>query len=73
MSVIVFEIKIDVNSNRNCRETIKIDVKIAELFISVDQILRTSNYCRKYWQTCQMICIFKCSMSQEKLDMVLKG
>jgi len=36
MSVIVIEIKIDVNSNRNCRETIKIDVKIAELFISVD-------------------------------------
>ena len=36
MSVIVFEIKIDVNSSRNCRETIKIDVKIAELFISVD-------------------------------------
>ena len=36
MSVIVIEIKIDVNSNRNCRETIKIDVKIAKLFISVD-------------------------------------
>ena len=36
MSVIVIEIKIDVNSNRNCRETITIDVKIAELFISVD-------------------------------------
>ena len=36
MSVIVIEIKIDVNSNRNCRETIKIDVKIAELVISVD-------------------------------------
>ena len=36
MSVIVIEIKIDVNSNRKCRETIKIDVKIAELFISVD-------------------------------------
>ena len=36
MSVIVIEIKIDVNSNRNCRETIKIDVKIAELFISID-------------------------------------
>ena len=36
MSVIVIEIKIDVNSNRNCRETIKINVKIAELFISVD-------------------------------------
>ena len=36
MSVIVIEIKINVYSNRNCRETIKIDVKIAELFISVD-------------------------------------
>ena len=36
MSVIVIEIKIDVNSNRNCRETIKIDVKIGEIFISID-------------------------------------
>ena len=36
MSVIVIEIKIDVNNNRNCRETIKIDVKIGEIFISVD-------------------------------------
>ena len=36
MSVIVIEIKIDVNSNRNCREIIKIDVKIAEIFFSVD-------------------------------------
>ena len=35
MSVIVIEIKIDVNSNRNCRETIKIDIKIAEIFINV--------------------------------------
>ena len=35
MSVIVIEIKIDVNSNRNYRETIKIDVKIAEIFISI--------------------------------------
>ena len=35
MSAIVIEIKIDVNSNRNCRETIKIDVKIAKIFLAL--------------------------------------